>query len=279
MTILTERPSRRAALAALASAPALAVLPAAARATALGADAADDHAIALWERRHAFRQPLLDAYRVFREAEGRIPAWARPGPAFMDGDGSLVGGESGWPAIEGLKPTGHTSCYQPVRPGPDTLRAAFDADCAILGREKALRGYRRRLRELALRLRAKESEEERSGFAAADRAVDALCAQADRVDDEIGALAPTTPNAAAARILIEAMAAASFREPVDDSGAMTVAAIALDHLRPALRGMIKAHVDELLDNPDRRLGSCQAYVGDSDIDGGERGASASTSVA
>jgi hypothetical protein len=38
--------------------------------------------------------------------------------------------------------------------------------------------------------------------------------------------------------------------------------IALEQLRPALRGIIKVLVDELLDNPNRRLGSCQAHVGD-----------------
>jgi hypothetical protein len=264
--------TRRAALAALAGVPALAILPAVAREPALDTDSADDRALALWERRHTFRQPILDAERRVREAKGRMPAWALPGPRFIDFDGSAVGGESHWPAVEGIRPSGGAGRYRVVRPDPGMLRMAFDSSSAILGRENALPKYRQELRELARRVRAQKSEEERTGLAAANRAASALSAQAGQVEDEIMALAPATPNAAAARILVEAMSTPNFQEPVSASSAMTVAAVALEHLRPALRGIIKAHVDEILDNPGRRLGSCQAYVGDSGVESEEAGA-------
>jgi hypothetical protein len=55
--------------------------------------------------------------------------------------------------------------------------------------------------------------------------------------DEIAALTPATPNAAATRIRMEAMSGTSFREDVSDSAAMMVVfqhPSGLFSIRPAL---------------------------------------------
>jgi hypothetical protein len=71
-------------------------------------------------------------------------------------------------------------------------------------------------------------------------------------------LEPDTPNAAAARILLELATACHFREPIyyyDEGG---IAEVALTFLRPSLTGLIRAHVDETFDRPDVPAGLLQA---------------------
>jgi hypothetical protein len=182
----------------------------------------------------------------------------------MAGDGSLRGADSGWPAIQDAVPSGKPGDLIFLRPSPGDALRVYELSIPLKGEKGALADYRRALRGLAARRMAKKAEEKRTGVAAATVALEALYEQERAIQRDIEALSPTTPNAAAARILIEAMAEADFREPASSSDAVAVALIALEHLRPALRGIIAAHVDELLDNPDIRLGSSLAYVGDSD---------------
>jgi hypothetical protein len=54
------------------------------------------------------------------------------------------------------------------------------------------------------------------------------------------------------------------RESLDEIAEFKVAAVALRHLRPSLRGILAVYVDEILEHPERRLGDCQAYIGDYD---------------
>jgi hypothetical protein len=247
----------------------LAVTAAVGTAHALAVDPADDRALELWERRHAQRQPLLDAYRVYHAARARMPAWARPGPRYMLADGSLTGDVSYSPAIQGLKHSDREGSYVDTRPDKASIQRDFYVNCAISDRDKALRIHAEQLHELAARVKAKKLEENRSGLTAANVAIDALFAQVSSIDEDVKALVPSTPNATAARILLDVTSEARYSYSVEDSFGMSVALIAFAHLRPALRGIIKAHVDELLDNPDRRLGWCQAYVGDSNAEGAE----------
>jgi hypothetical protein len=65
-------------------------------------------------------------------------------------------------------------------------------------RKTALTVYRRRLRELAARMKAKTQEEKRSGLTAANDALNALYDRLAAVHDEIWTLPPSAPNAAAA---------------------------------------------------------------------------------
>jgi hypothetical protein len=257
--------SRRAALGVIVGASSLAIGPAAARASIgpLSIETADDMALALWERRQAFRQPVLDANRAYEEARSRMPWWALSGPSELASDGSLTGPESGWPAMQGVDPSPHFHVKRLIRPSPEDLRKNFDHRTAVAwGGNEALKAYRQQLRELAARRKAKRDEEKLSGLSAADAALETLYRRLRPIELQIEALPPKTPNAAAARIFLEAMATEKLEASVSDSSVLTVAAIALEHLRPASRGIIKAHVDDLLDNPDRRIASCQAYVGD-----------------
>jgi hypothetical protein len=242
----------------------LAGIAAASSATIAAAAPADDLALGLWERRHALRQPILDAERARVEAEGRTAAWALPGPEFLESDGSLSGPAADWPAIEGIEPSPRLGARRLLRPSPAHLRQALDVSTAIFGRARAVATYRAELRALAERRRRQAAEQARSGLMAALAALAVLHDELRAVNDQIEALSPATPNGAAARLLVEAFWGASFREPASDSAAVSVALIALAHLRPALRGIIKTHVDELLGDPGMRLGSALAYVGDSD---------------
>jgi hypothetical protein len=192
-----------------------------------------------------------------------MPAWALPGPEFLESDGSLSGHITGWPAIELVETSLYRGAKRILRPSPHHLRQIFDSSKSIFGERAALLKYREGLRALATRRKARDAEKNRSGLTAAEAALDALYDRLEAVNIEIEALSPSTPNAAAARIVVEVLLGADPDVLASDSGGPAVAAIGLAHLRPALRGIIPAHVDELLANPDMRLGSALAYVGDS----------------
>jgi hypothetical protein len=189
--------SRRAALAILGAASALIAVPAAARAVNAHAPSADDRAIALWERRDALRQPILDAYRARAEAEARMPEWTVRARSFDD---------------------------------------LHKDDLADLKEEERL-----------------------SGLTAAELAIEATSGRLADVQGPIWAMPVSAPNVAAARIMIEAIERADSTKPVS-YGPLGVALIALEHLRPSLRGIIAEHVAEFLDNPERILSECQAAI-------------------
>jgi len=285
VTISTEKPSRRAALGALASVPVLALPVVAAGAgsavrSAIPAmahsaiSASDDLTLDLWTQRHAFRQPKIDADIAYEEAAARMPDWARGGLQMLGYGGVLSGQDVGWPAIQGSACDYQIATLQkhpvPAQVSKDlaaclSLRKKLAhnftgqlANSEETGRE-ALALYRKELRELATRRRAQRFEEERAGVTAAEARIEALVEACRDIEDQIADLPPLTPNAVAARMLIpiEVEAGKPFAEGCENAADVK----ALAQLRPHLTGLLRAHVDEIFDNPSMPAGLLQVVQG------------------
>jgi hypothetical protein len=254
---MTGQQTRRAALGAITTLSALALAPT--PSWPEGQDA-DGRALTLWAKRHALRQPFLEAYRAEHESEARMSWWAKPGPEFLAADGSTFGTGVGWPAIADAQHPRHSKQAILIRPGKGDLRRLFEADIPLDGEDFALKTYRHRLRSLAERIRAQKEEGPRSGYTDASAKVQAIYEQVKSIEDEIEALEPSSPHVVAAQILLSALSELA----VCESAELAIAATAIRYLRPGLRGILAEHIDELNDNPDGRLGSCQVYVADYD---------------
>ena len=252
----TALPDRRRLLTAGAAAVAV-VSAAASIAVASSAPqiAQDDLAISLWEKRMAMKPLFIAAYREQREAEDRLPWWAKSGPSMLCHDGTFTGPIVGWPAIQDMELPDRPGVYKLVRPGKDDPWR-FNG---LSGewREKAIQQERD---ALAKRRKAQRSEKRRAGVLAANWALEALFKQLDAVDDEIEGLSSSTPNATAVLVLREALFQAHTDDTIDGSGEFLVALKALEFLRPHLRGIVKEHVDDLFENPDMPVKWCKAYL-------------------
>ena len=255
---------RRAALGLMVGAPALAVLPIAAKAARTPISPEDRLALDLWERRYALRQPFMEAYRARNEAEARMPWWAINGYSFLESDGSVSGPFVGWPAIQGVKPSERSRASKLIRPGPSDLRQAFVHAQNLWGGNSGLKEYQDDLLALEERLKAQGDEERRSGLTEADLTLEDLHEQHGAICDQINELPITAPNVAAAKLILELIAQSKVSEAASASSEVCIAMIALRHLRPALVGIIADHVDELLSDGDRRLASYQCFEGDPD---------------
>ncbi len=280
--------SRRAALTgALAAIPALAgaaIVTTPSLASPAHPDAGE-LVLALWARRHALRKQIADAMGEEIAAEARLPAWARSGPQMMAHDGTLCGGNVGWPAIQGMAPPTAPGVLHMVRPGPPDLREKFYRDrrrdeladraeaafgkiaarplvnLLAISTDNALTTFRREWRELTARLRAKTAERERVGQVAAQASIDSLFEKCDAINDEILALAPETACIAAAQILIQVNPDLGSNDPFSHEPEHAGLVVALTFLRPSLSGLLRAHVDEILDNPEMPAASLQAAIG------------------
>jgi hypothetical protein len=241
---------RRAVLAAIVVGAAALALPGAALAQS------DDGVGGLWARRHALRAPTADALAAIAEANARLPAWARPGPQHIDDTGAATGDVVGWPAIEGV--TARRGFLAVARPGLADLRERFDA-VRHFEPVAALRAYRAALRALAVRRRAQAAETAKAGLDAAEARWTALDEARKEIEAKILALDLSTVGAVAAQIVVGLNYDVAER-PDETAGERSAAQIALAFLRPSLAGLLRAHVDEILDSrlPARAL---QAFIG------------------
>jgi hypothetical protein len=148
-----------------------------------------------------------------------------------------------------------------IRPSPAHFRRLFEISKDLYGEARAKATYVRQLRELALRKREKKALEDAVGFTAADAALDAMTARLGPITDELWDLAPSTPHAAAARLLYSAFSESFMDESPEQQSEFTVAIIALEYLRRGLRGLLREHVDELLSDPSREVRSYLFNVG------------------
>jgi hypothetical protein len=248
--------NRRTVLRSMLAAGALA-LPTA----AISAPSGEDAVLALWERRDALRDRIAEADALLDQAKARLPWWAASGERYLHRDGSLSGGDVGWPAIQGLEPPTIGGAYRTARPGPHDIRRDYECQQRIWGTEATRPQYRRHWRELIARLRAQRSEREKAGVTQAS----ALCEEIDEarteVNDAIEALPLTTPGTLAARVLIAANLSLYGDYTFADIDAGEIAFLVLQYLRPNLSGMLRAHVDEIIDNPETPAGDLRAMIG------------------
>ena len=213
----------------------------------------DDLPDRLWAERHALRQPYKDAWAAVFRVEAQMPEWARPGPELLNPDGTIGGHEGRWPAMQGVKPCAKGPIN--VRPGHRDLKAEYDWN-RIFRPATAVAEYRLARRALRAPLRARRIEEERVGLPELRKAVDRVSVRREAIQGKIERMKSNTPNAAAARVLLELAIMAWFQQPLfgDDPTHEAM----LEFLRPSLTGLIRDHVDEALDNPDLPAGMLQA---------------------
>jgi len=253
-------PNRRSFLTTGAVAVASVAVPVAAMATTQ--DNQDDLAISLWEKRSTMKPLFIAAIRAQREAEARLPWWAKSGPNMLCHDGTFTGQVVGWPAIQDLERPDRPGVYHLIRPGK------FDAwrfnGMSGEWRERAIRKARD---DLAKRMKAQRAEKWRAGVITADWALEALYDQLDAIDDQIDKLSNSTPNAAAVLVLHTTLLYVDQNYGLNMNPELHVALKAFEFLRPHLRGIVKEHVEDLLDNPDQPVKWCKAYLYDDREDG------------
>jgi hypothetical protein len=151
--------------------------------------------------RHRCLQKTVQLRATFLVEIKTDPRWAQGGPRHLNHDGSFGGHEVGWPAIQGLAPPAIKGTDKLVRPGSGDLRNDFARETLIFGREDALLKYRRSLRALADRRKARKAEQIRVGLPEADARVEAIGDQVEAIAIAFDDLPPTRANAAAARTI------------------------------------------------------------------------------
>jgi hypothetical protein len=85
-----------------------------------------------------------------------------------------------------------------------------------------------------------------------------MCDRRFAIEDRIEELPVTTPNVAAARVLIDTNFEVEAERPFSGSFERSGTMIAL--VRPLLTGLLRAHVDEILDNPSMAAGILEAFA-------------------
>ena len=226
------------------------------------ADAADEKLFELWARRDVAAADMRAASQAAESAVGRMPAWARSGPAFVDKDGSPAGDSSGWPALPlelllacDKTVYGITRWPMKVRWSRDEVHAEYSRLTSGLNEGQKWPAARRRrdrlLQAVAASRRAQKQEARKVGLPALERAHERTMDLVLDLENEILSLAPATPHTVAASVLIDLRHECRVGESFDypGGGALIIAERVLRALRPQLRGTIAAVAGELLDNP------------------------------
>lgn len=178
------------------------------------------------------------------EAERRMPFWARRGPAYIAGDGSYAGDAVGWPLDLAVQPGRRSPSHWVLcRPGPSDVQEAFDVAVQMHpeSRDWARANYRRHMRALVERLRAQKAERSRVGLPTIEAAYQANFDQRFDLIHQIEAM-PPCPDSTAALILHGAMFMKNG-SAVDNLPGLHV----LTHLRSHVSGLVKEHVEQLLE--------------------------------
>jgi hypothetical protein len=149
-------PTRRAILRTVGLLP-IAALPPAADQVSKASPQPNDVLTRLLDQRSELiaRRDALD--RKWLEAWPRLPSWCTPGPKFLDADGDASGPRVGWPEAAQSELIELGDGLMLARPSPADLRELFDADLSTGPHDLAENLYRKRSRQLLLRLRAKRA--------------------------------------------------------------------------------------------------------------------------
>jgi ribosomal protein S25 len=221
------------------------------------AEGVDVRLFELWEQRRRAAAAARVARAQYEAANKRLPAWAKPGPQFVNRKGKRAKGSMtvGWPAIEmtAAELAASASKQILVRPSPYMIAAAnlddLDHKTARKLRDSALAALRQRRRR-------QKAEERKVGLPELEKAIDATYERVEEVEAEIQKLSPSTPHLIAAMILIGVARVSLGSESLDGRAGepLHLARSLLTSLRPYLRGTIGAEVSELLDNPEKPIG-------------------------
>ena len=193
-----------------------------------------------------------------------IPWWAKSGPSFLNADGVMYGLQCGWPAITDATPP-RRGVTRNIRPNFAALRNQFEAavraTCWSPSRERYrvdLRAvYRKQVRDLVARLRAKHQFEAAAGLPHIERRAEAAIDRLNEVEDAIRDFPDDRgdPAVTAAKVLL-AMRWEAIEDTQCPAGAdcNAVALVGiLRTLQPALKGFVSVYVGDILDNPNREF--------------------------
>lgn len=244
--------SRRGVVAARATGAA-ANLPVIAMTAAAGTVEPPDALDALWRHRTALVGQSHALAAQMAAAVATMPEWARPGPAYIDGNGRPCGETVPFPRRMDAKlpsPSGRRL----VRPSRQTIEEEYRSDRRSHPAEAdAIRA--RRLAALEERLAAQTAEEDRAGVTKLQLEMEANWQAALDIEAEIRNF-PVTFNATAALLLIDISYDAKRSSTVAMPDTALAAALRpLRFIRPALSGEVAADVAALLDGPEASLPS------------------------
>ncbi|MCW5693096.1 MAG: hypothetical protein KIT48_12095 [Pseudolabrys sp.] len=249
MTNLTRRHFAARAAASLT----LAAIPAASDA-ATGGGASTDPANDLYGRYVALVAQDRAVGAEYDEATARMPEWARPGPQRLTAAGAFEGEIAHMPRdVSITPPVGVKSIicrpcqYDFRRQAERILNDRWgtsivtwrNGDEVRVTRRTVRTWYMAELRALEARYAAQEAEEARVGLPRIEQALEAI---GEARCDARAALAGLPPSLNAAAAVLLTTAALTTRL---DTSAMQVET--LDFMRPALTGLIRAHVELLID--------------------------------
>lgn len=210
----------------------------------------------LWAIRRGLRTELRRATAMRDAAIARMPAWAAPGPKYIDTRGRRVGETVHWPEIRGVKPPEILGAVRQLRPSPYELRR--NTMHGLAGPQVGLANYRAALRLLAERRRAQRIEEDRVGLFEREAALREAENRVDTVSEAIIGHAEHSFDAVAAKILIGAQYEQMHSSPADM--ALENVLSALRAARPGLTGLIAADVDEIFSKPNVPIGELRFYA-------------------
>ncbi len=212
-----------------------------------GADA-DERLFALWRRFRAAEAAARAADRESEAATDRLPAWAKCGRMFTDLHGREYGDLAYCPPIElkSKKTAGVWNYHGPdvraVRPCDDYIEQYYEYYCRDFGAAKADRWRRWILARRDEALSRREAAECKLNIPALEQAADLAWEEKDRIEEEIVAFAPATPNLVGALLLIEAR----YRYAgIKEDGSAELAPRLLGVIRPLLTGLIAEEVAQL----------------------------------
>lgn len=240
---LPEAKTRRAVLAASLAAGASAALPASAAQQPLSPT--DRQVLALWQRRAELRAIATRISEQHAAACAQLPKWADRGPVYVrvDGGDAEMAACAGWPIAADLsrRPVERGGIIN-VRPGPDDLRAEFQA--AFYASERAddrtgvLEDYARVFAEFAERRRQQESEHRRLGLDVLSSRHDVAWGAVADVENELDQHLGASVLALAAVLIV------AIHDDCEEIEGLNRAALAA--IRPQLTGAIAEDADRAL---------------------------------
>ena len=241
---------RRAILGAVLAAGAVGAIPAAA-AIALTSPVltpADQRALHLWKRLRrilAIRQRFGDQMDA---AEARTPAWAMPGPQYVYPDGRPAEKTAfvGWPMVADLSQE-HVDPVSGLILARPQVEEIYDRwrQMARVDRGTATLALNRALAAHAERLRQRDIEQDRSGYARAEARFEASGEALSTLENEIEDLEGSV-LALAAQLMVE------IRIERDEEAALRLYRASLAAIRPQLVGPIAEDADVVLAEDARR---------------------------
>ncbi|WFU37555.1 hypothetical protein QA640_24080 [Bradyrhizobium sp. CB82] len=222
--------------------------------------ASDSEASSLWHERQLHVEKQRRFVAAYREADKKLPDWAKAGPRLIDHEG-LCGEESAWPLDPEVLPPDHPGVWRLVRPSIYEVKEQFESFVRTTRpefagyeslRAKARATMRKRIRKIVARLRERDRLYDESGLHSLDGQITAECDCIFDIEQTLESLDPS-PAKFAAQLLAQVDSECSrdaFAWGDGYCSIMAVATTALEALLPSLStGLIRDHAAFFVANP------------------------------